>query len=229
MGLLFATEGIDGAGKGTLARHLLARAAAAGVRAAGLSFPRYGETRFAHLIADYLNGRFGGLAEVPVRFAVLLYAGDRMETLPALTDLLAGHDLVILDRYVASNVAYNAAKLPAAERPAMIDWILELEHRTFGLPVPDLTCLLATPPATADALVGRKDSRSYTAETRDLHESAAGYMAEVAAVYGELAVRLPGWHTVDPTDGGGALRPPEAVAEEVWRAIAAALRRGPGR
>ena len=70
--MLLAIEGVDGAGKGTLARNLLARAAAAGVPAASLSFPRYEETRFAKLIAQYLNGRFGALAEVPPRFAALL-------------------------------------------------------------------------------------------------------------------------------------------------------------
>jgi len=222
---LFAIEGIDGAGKGTLARNLLACAEAAGVRAAALSFPRYNETRFARLIADYLNGRFGRLEEVPVRFAVLLYAGDRMETLPRLNGLLAAHELVVLDRYVASNAAYNAAKLAPAERPAFVEWIWEVEHDVFGLPPPDLTCLLATPPATAHALVGRKGARDYTAARRDLHESADGYMAEVARLYRDLAAaeaRSP-WLVVDPTDGVGGLRPPAALAEEVWRHLAPRL------
>ena len=225
MALLFAIEGIDGAGKGTLTRHLVARAEAAGVSAAQLSFPRYGETGFARLIADYLNGRFGSLAEVPVRFAVLLYAGDRLETRQRLADLLAGHALVVLDRYVASNAAYNAAKLPPGERQGLIDWIFEVEHDTFGLPQAALTCLVDTAPEQADRLVTRKAARVYTEETRDLHEAAGGYMAEVAGVYRALAAghARSRWFRLRTADAGGALRPPAALADEVWRQLAAAL------
>lgn len=225
MGFLFAIEGIDGAGKGTLARNLLARAAAAGVPAALLSFPRYGETGFAHLIADYLNGRFGRIDEVPVRFAALLYAGDRMETKARLADLLAGHRLIVLDRYVASNAAYNAAKLPPADRAAFVDWIFEVEHDTFGLPQADATLLVDTAPATADRLVAAKGARGYTTETRDLHEAAGGFMAEVAAVYRALAAHgaRSCWDRLDPADATGSLRPPDELADEVWARLAERL------
>ena len=59
--MLMAIEGIDGAGKGTLTANLARLAAAAGVTTATLSFPRYQQTKFAALIGQYLNGRFGAL------------------------------------------------------------------------------------------------------------------------------------------------------------------------
>lgn len=223
--MLLAIEGVDGAGKGTLARNLLARAAAEGVSAASLSFPRYEETRFAKLIAQYLNGRFGALSEVPPRFAALLYAGDRFESRDKLRDLLARHRLVVLDRYVASNVAYNAAKLPEAERAGLVDWLHELEYDVFELPPADLTCLLATPAAIADALVERKAERSYTAAKRDLHEADRGYLAEVARVYGRLAAvhARSTWLRLAATDEAGALRAPDAIADELWSAVSTRL------
>ena len=142
--MLLAIEGIDGAGKGTLCRELLARAEAAGISAAALSFPRYEQTQFSDLIGRYLRGEMGEIDQVPVRYTALLYGGDRFESRGQLLELIAAHDLVILDRYVASNIAYNAAKVPENERVGLISWIEQLEFDLFALPRPDLTLLLAT-------------------------------------------------------------------------------------
>ncbi len=219
--MLLAIEGIDGAGKGTLCRELLALAEGAGVRAAALSFPRYEQTQFADLIGRYLRGEMGAIDQVPVRYAALLYGGDRFESRDHLMALIANHDLVILDRYVASNIAYNAAKLPIAERAALITWIEQLEYGLFDLPRPDLTLLLATSTALADRLVGEKAARSYTQATRDLHEADRDFLSVVAEVYGELAAADTaggaGWLRVDPTDDTDRLRPPSDIAATVWR------------
>ena len=215
--MLLAIEGIDGAGKGTLCRELLARAEGAGIRAAALSFPRYEETQFADLIGRYLRGEMGAIDQVPVRYTALLYGGDRFESRAGLLALIAAHDLVILDRYVASNIAYNAAKLPAGERAELISWIEQLEFGLFELPRPDLTLLLATSTAMADRLVGQKNARSYTDATRDLHEADGDFLALVAEVYGDLAkAGGASWLRVDPTDGAGNLRPPADIAATVW-------------
>lgn len=218
-GRLIAIEGIDGAGKGTLAGNLIDRARRTGLRAAPMSFPRYGETRFAGLIGDYLNGGFGPLEETAPEFTAMLYAGDRYESRTRLTDLLNANDLVILDRYVASNMAYNAAKLPETERAGLIDWIDALEFGAYGLPRPDLTLLLDTPPQTADGLVARKARRAYTERTRDLHEAAEGFMTTVASVYRRLAADRTDWCLYDPRDDAGALKPAPQVADEVWHLI----------
>ena len=222
--MLVAIEGIDGAGKGTLTKGLTARAGAAGLSVATLSFPRYQQTSFSRLIAEYLNGDYGALDAVPPRFAALLYAGDRFESRALLDGLIAGHDLVICDRYVASNMAYQSARLPAAERAGFLAWLARTEFEHFGLPRPDLTLLLATDTATADALVARKAQRSYTEATRDLHEAAGDLMARVAAVYVELASADPdGWQPVQALDGAGALRPPAAIADDAWALVQARL------
>jgi dTMP kinase len=225
MGMLVAIEGIDGAGKGTLAANLMALAEAEAIDARSLSFPRYEETRFAKLIGQYLNGRFGALDEVPVHFAALLYAGDRLESRDGLLALLDRHDLVVLDRYVASNAAYNAAKFEPHEQAALIAWIDELEYEIFELPPPRLTCLLSTAPKVADRLVAQKDGRAYTDDTRDLHEADRGYMDRVAQVYERLAAedRRSTWFRCLAQDEAGALRPPEAIAAEVWARISAEL------
>jgi len=226
--MLVAIEGIDGAGKGTLTRNLVRLAKADGVDAVSLAFPRYDDTRFGKLIGQYLNGRFGRLDEVPVRFAALLYAGDRHESRAELLRLLAAHELVILDRYIASNMAYNGAKLPEGEREALLNWIDEVEYELFELPPPDLTCLLETGAETADRLLARKPARSYTSNQRDLHESEHGYMKRVAEVYQYLSEndRRGAWFRCRTQNADGKLLPPKEIAAEVWHRIRVSLTLG---
>ena len=221
--MLLAIEGIDGAGKGTLCQALLIQAKKRGIRSASLSFPRYGETQFSDLVARYLRGEMGIKDQVPVRYAALLYGGDRFESRDVLLALIADNDLVILDRYIYSNVAYNVAKLPPAEQVELIAWIEELEFGMFELPRPDLTLLLATSTELADRLVGKKDKRSYTEQTRDIHEADRDYLSRVSEVYGKLAeTGGDGWLTINPLDDLGVLQRPEDIAMMAWQQSALA-------
>ena len=216
--MLLAIEGIDGAGKGTLCQALLIQAKKRGIRSASLSFPRYGETQFSDLVARYLRGEMGIKNQVPARYAALLYGGDRFESRDVLLALIADNDLVILDRYIYSNVAYNVAKLPPAEQAELIAWIEELEFGMFELPRPDLTLLLATSTELADRLVGKKDKRSYTEQTRDIHEADRDYLSRVSEVYGKLAeTGGDSWSTINPLDDLGVLRRPEDIAMMAWQ------------
>ena len=216
--MLLAIEGIDGAGKGTLCQALLIQAKKRGIRSASLSFPRYGETQFSDLVARYLRGEMGIKDQVPARYAALLYGGDRFESRDVLLALIADNDLVILDRYIYSNVAYNVAKLPPAEKAELIAWIEELEFGMFELPRPDLTLLLATSTELADRLVGKKDKRSYTEQTRDIHEADRDYLSRVSEVYSKLAeTGGDGWVTINPLDERGILRRPEDIAMMAWQ------------
>jgi len=216
--MLLAIEGIDGAGKGTLCQSLLAQAKKRGIRSASLSFPRYGETQFSDLVARYLRGEMGIKNQVPARYAALLYGGDRFESRDVLLALIADNDLVILDRYIYSNIAYNVAKLPPAEQAELIAWIEELEFGMFELPRPDLTLLLATPTELADRQVGKKEKRSYTEQTRDIHEADRDYLSRVSEVYGKLAETGGGsWSTINPLDDLGVLRRPEDIAMMAWQ------------
>jgi dTMP kinase len=221
MGMLLNIEGIDGAGKGTLTRGLVALAEKAGKRVATLSFPRYDETRFAKLVGKYLDGEFGSIDDVPVKFAALLYAGDRHESRDELLSLLADNDLLILDRYVSSNIAYAAAKCVGREREEIIAWIRQVEYEIFELPKPDLTCLVSTDAALAQNLIGRKEARSYTNDSHDIHEADRKFLDRVSDVYHRLAVdewESP-WFLVQPQDQSGQLRPPAELQREVWQRI----------
>ena len=136
--MLVAIEGIDGAGKNTQMNRLSVRVQAAGYRVATLSFPRYSETSFSSAIATYLNRGFGDLNAVSPYMGSLLYAGDRFESLAEIQRLLTTADLLLCDRYVPSNLAYQAAKLPETERGTFLSWITHIEYEVFRVPRPNL-------------------------------------------------------------------------------------------
>ena len=117
MTALIAIEGIDGSGKGTQSGLLTERLRDLGYRTASIQFPRYSATTFGAAIGDFLNGRFGSLEEVHPQLAAVLYAGDRFESLSVLEEAVNTSDVVVLDRFTASNFAHQAAKLEGEERP----------------------------------------------------------------------------------------------------------------
>lgn len=224
MSFLIALEGIDGSGKGTQARRLDERLDEAGIKAALLSFPRYEATLFGQSIGDYLNGRFGALDEVSPYLVSLLYAGDRFESRRILSEALAHNEIVILDRYVPSNLAHQGAKVPEAQRAELLDWIRRVEYGIFELPRPDLVLLLDVPVAEGQKRIAAKAQRSYTERAADLHEADAGYLQRVREVYLQLADEEPNWHRI-AAEADDRLRTVDEIAEEVWQTVRARQRR----
>jgi dTMP kinase len=218
MGLLLALEGIDGSGKGTQAARLAEIATRAGYRVASFTFPRYDDNPFSVAIAAYLNGELGGLDEVHPSLSALLYACDRLHARPELVAALADNDLVICDRYVASNLAHQGSRLEGAARAQLLQWVEAVEYGEFALPRPDLVVLLDAPPELARELVGRKGARGYTTLEADILESSSGHGDASRAIYRELAENG-GWLVVDAAAGDGTLRSVDAIAGEVWAAV----------
>ncbi len=215
--MLVALEGIDGAGKQTQSAALLSRARAAGWRAVGISFPRYGETFFAAAVQDLLQGRYGH-ANDP-RLAGLVFAGDRLESRPLIERALAEADLVVADRYVASNLAYQAARAPASERAAVVAWLEAVEHEVFGLPRADLTVLFDLPVALAAGRVAGR--RGGDRPDGDLYEADHALLEACRDAYQDLAAKRPDWVVVPLVDDGRE-RAPAEVADAVFAAVAAA-------
>jgi len=214
VGYLVAIEGIDGSGKGTQAQRLTKRLAAEGRRATLLSFPRYDSTFFGRAVGQYLNGAFGSLEQVHPFFSALLFAGDRFESRSLLTDALATHDVVVLDRYVASNVAHQAARLEGAGREQLIKSIEQLEFEIYRLPRPDRVVLLDLSVARARQLVASKPARSYTDRAADIQEADGAYLTQVRDLYLDLARSEPNW-TVIACESRGSLRSIDDIAEEM--------------
>lgn len=225
--VIVAIEGVDAAGKGTQAARLARLARRQGLSAAVVSFPRYGRTLFSRAVADCLNGRFGSLAEVDPHFSALLFAGDRFESRPLLERLAESRDLLILNRYVSSNLAYQAARVSAPRRAAFIRWLARVEFGVFGLPRPTLNVFLDLPIELAAGLLERKAARSYTTAKADLFERDAVYLRACRDVYGSLmASRRAGpWVRIPCASPELAMRDAGSITADVWRAVARRLGR----
>lgn len=218
-GALVVIEGIDGSGKGTQAELLHASAKREGVQLDRLSFPRYGQTVFSLLIAQYLNGKFGTIDTVPARCSALLFAGDRFESRALLEAMIGDTDLVVLDRYVASNVAYHAARVARHQQASFRDWLYGLEYGAFGMPLPDQHIFLDVPADLATRWVLLKAPRSYTDAAADIHERRADYMQRCREMFLELSVdaTFGPWQRIDCLDSAtGKPLPVSVVAEMAW-------------
>lgn len=202
MGRLIVIEGLDGSGKQTLTRNLAQQARAAGIGIATMAFPRYGMDVHADLVQDALYGRLGDLSD-SVYGPALLFALDRRAAAPEIRDLVATHDLVLLDRYVSSNAAYGAARLGAPEvDTGFPEWVRDLEIGRFDLPIPDHQVLLATPHEVAAARArGRAESDS--ARALDRFEADSGLQARTGAMYRRFAAQgyLSPWTVLTPGEG----------------------------
>ncbi|MGV9411940.1 dTMP kinase [Nocardia sp. NPDC003693] len=185
MGVLVPVEGLDGAGKRTLTSAVVGELTGRGLRVATLAFPRYGVSIHADLAAEALRGGHGDVA-ASVNAMALLFALDRYDARDELSKLLADNDIVLLDRYVASNAAYSAARLEQDATGEIITWVAELEFERFGLPVPKLQILLDVPVSVAEE---RARSRGEADATRalDAYEKDGGLQRRTGAVYRELA------------------------------------------
>jgi dTMP kinase len=219
-GKFIAIEGIDGSGKRTqldlLARALESR----GVACARFSFPRY-ESSFGQLVAKYLNGEFGPLSAVDAHLSALLYAGDRYEAKQELEAALQGGKTLLADRYIASNLAHQTARVASEKRKEFIEWLRHLEYGLYGLPEEDLVVYLRLPLSEAHRLVGLKKAREYTSLQRDLQEADQRHLEEAAHVY-ELLAKEPNWATIECA-AGGTLLSPDAVHSAVMEQLSARL------
>lgn len=187
VGRLVVIEGLDGAGKRTLARGLVAELERRGKTVTTTAFPRYSTDVHAELVGEALRGAHGDLAE-SVHGMAVLYALDRRDARDALEAALTDHDVVLADRYVASNAAYGAARMHEDGDGEFVAWVRELEVDRFALPRPDLQLLLAVP---AELAASRAEHRENTehGRARDAFESDSSLQVRCAEVYAQLADR----------------------------------------
>lgn len=217
-GKFIVLEGIDGSGKRTQIE-LLARALASrGMAFTQVAFPNY-EGFFGNMAAQFLNGEFGPLDDVDPHFSALLYAGDRFESKPGIESALASGKAVLADRYIASNLAHQGARVAVEDRSEFLAWLNRLEHEIYGLPPEDLVLYLRVPAAEAHRLVGQKASRAYTALRHDLQEADVKHLESASQVYDQLS-RQPNWARIECWDASvQALRPPESIHAEILATV----------
>lgn len=217
-GKLIAIEGIDGSGKRTQLELLSRALTDRRISHICIGFPNY-EGFFGKLVAQYLNGHFGRLAEVDPHFSALLYAGDRFESKPRIQNELAAGKLVLADRYIGSNLAHQTARVVPAKRQEFMRWLKRLEYEMYGLPAEDLVFFLRVPVQQAHRLVAKKEARQYTRRRRDIQESNTDHLRHAARIY-ELLAKQRNWVAIDCMAGKNkTLRTPEEIHRNMIEVI----------
>jgi dTMP kinase len=175
-GRLITIEGIDGAGKSTLATAL--RDALDGDRPARL-LREPGGVELSERIRDLVKDP---ALRCDPRAEALLYAAARAQLVDErLEPWLAEGTWVLLDRFVDSSLAYQGAG-----RGLGIDEIATLNAFATGGLTPDRTLLLRIDPAAARARQHDRDDAPDRLERED-----DDFFATIAAAYDELAARDP--------------------------------------
>jgi dTMP kinase len=175
-GRLITIEGIDGAGKSTLAAALQA-ALAAGRRVRLLREP--GGVELSERIRDLVKDP---ALRCDPRAEALLYAAARAQLVDErLQPWLDEGAWVLLDRFVDSSLAYQGAG-----RGLGVDEVAALNAFATGGLAPDRTLLLRIDPAIARARQqGRDDAPDRLEREQD------SFFATIAAAYDALAARDP--------------------------------------
>jgi len=221
-GKLIAIEGIDGSGKNTQVRLLHHELTSRGYSVYATGFPQY-ESWFGKMVGQFLNGELGPLDKVDPHFSALLYAGDRFEAKSRIVTSLDRGAIVLADRYVASNLAHQTARVPAEKRAGFLSWIEHLEYAIYDLPREDLVLYLRVPPQEAQSLVKKKSSRSYTDSTHDILESSIRHLEDATDMYDLLSKQSP-WATIQCFDATrGAMRMPEEISKDILSAVSPLL------
>lgn len=203
-GVLLAIEGVDGAGKRSVSDALVAFATSLGLSAQFFTFPNY-QSPTGTAIATYLAGSAPSLTPDA---AAMLFACDRLQSRDVLCQALASSDLVVVDRYVDSNAAYQAARMPPAERENFTSWVRSLEHDFMAMPRPTLTVLLEVSPN--ESRRRRLARQSFDRPDEDHYEASTDLLIAAAEQYRQLATQA-GWSTVRSTD-----RSLDEVIQDAW-------------
>ncbi len=217
-GILIAIEGIDGSGKHTQAKLLEHSLSSKGHSVYATGFPQY-DSWFGSMVGKFLNGDFGSLAAVDPHFSALLYAGDRFEAKTRIESVLNEGKIVLVDRYVGSNLAHQVARATAKKRSEFLRWIEHLEYSIYGLPREDMILYLRVPPGQAQKLVGQKSERQYTRASHDIQEKSLRHLEDTAEMYDMLSRSRP-WATIQCYDAqNSSMRLPEDISVEVFNAV----------
>lgn len=221
--MFIVLEGLDGAGKSTQIAKLRDMFRTRGVESEYLHFPRFDAPVYGELIARFLRGDLGSVESVNPYLVALLYAGDRAAAAATIRGWLSDGKVVIVDRYVYSNIGYQCAKLPRGEARNMLkDWILHTEYEEFSIPRPDLSLFLDVPFAfTAKKLSESRegDDRAYLQGGKDIHEASLDLQRSVREVYIDSAEQGDDIKVVDCSTAEGAMASPEEIFERIMRHV----------
>jgi len=212
--MLISIEGTDCSGKETQS-NLLYKKLSEDNNVFKTSFPVYESATGKIVGGSYLGKKSigeclfeEGAANVNPKVASLYYAADRLYNINNIINHLNNNEIVILDRYVESNMAHQGGKIFDSEkRNEMYEWLEKLEYDLLKLPHPDLIIFLYMPYEYALEL---KKNRTEL----DQHELSKDHLLNAEKAFLELATKY-NFKLINCVNDG-KIRTIDEIHEEVY-------------
>ena len=195
---ILVIEGTDGSGKETQSIKLQEYLESNGLKVKRFSFPIYNSATGKIVGGPYLGKPEIGesyfeetSALVDPLVSSLYYAADRRYNfLNSIEDGIYSNDIVILDRYITSNMGHQAGKAKTIEeRDKILKFIEILEYDLCELPRPDKVIFLHMPYEAAKEL---RKSRKYS----DGNESNEEHLRHAEKTYVDIS-KIYDWHYIN--------------------------------
>lgn len=218
MGKIIVIEGTDGAGKQTQSKLLFEELKNKGYNIKIQSFPNY-QSPSAAPVKMYLSGELCEKAsEIDAYQASTLFAVDRFCTMKAYNQFLNDGGILILDRYVQSNMIHQAGKIKDVEkRDEFLNWLDNFEFETLKLPRPDKVLFLDMPISMSKKLANaRKDLK--TGEKKDIHEMDENHLRD-AYEAGKYVSKKFGWTEILCVDDSKNLKSIEEIHKLILKEL----------
>ena len=212
-GLFITFEGGEGAGKSTQVALLAQRLRASGNPVIAVREP--GGTPLGEQVRPWVKGQ-----RLAPQTELLLFAAARAELVATvIAPALAQGSVVVADRYADSTVAYQGYG-----RGLPLDLVRAVNQAATGGLSPDITFLLDLP--AEDGLRRANDRLQESATSDDGHtkfeQEDIAFHRRLRSGFLRLAKEEP--HRILVMDAG---KPPEAIADAVWRHVASLLPTAP--
>ena len=184
-GKLIVIEGTDCSGKQTQTDILVNNLKKLGYKAISFGFPNYASPT-GKIIGEAYLGKNGssyfteGILNVNPKISSLYYAADRAYNIEIINKYLENDYIVVLNRYVESNMAFQGGKIKdIKKRNLMYEWLDNLEFVLLDLPRPDYVLFLYLP---FEFVCTLKEKEGKSANVNLLHSAEIAYL-ELATIY----------------------------------------------
>ncbi len=192
-GHFIVLEGIDGAGKSTVCRRVVSELESRGLTVESTAEPTH------EGVGAFI--RSGDAGEISQKTEALLFVADRNDHTERILRSVGSGKQVVCDRYFASTVAYQSAKLEGDSTDR--DWLVQINSDYTG--IPDVVILLDMDPRESLTRVSARGEAESKFEN-------LGFLEQVRREYLRLAEQF-GFRIVDASKG------PDAVFADVMRII----------
>ncbi|MBA7547940.1 Thymidylate kinase [subsurface metagenome] len=170
-----------------------------------------------------MRGELGDIDSVNPYLIALLYAGDRNDAAESLRNWMDKKYVVIADRYIYSNIAFQCTKLSNDEEgKKLAKWIKHFEYEYNKIPVPDLNLYLNVPfEFTQQSLNKNRQGtdRDYLNGAFDIHEADLGFQEKVRDVYLWQVKENDDFESIECKDAAGNMLNPLSISELIIKKI----------